>query len=209
MIKPINLFIITGGPGVGKTTIIEELKRRNYNSINEVARDIIKEQVESNGEALPWADKEKFTLLMLKRSIETYIKNKDNSFITFFDRGIPDTLAYTELIKLPPPSQLTKAIKTHRYNPIVFILPPWKEIYQTDSERKQTYQEAVDTYKAITNTYNAYDYQLIEVPKLDPSKRVDFILSIIENNQLSKNQFFTNNKSQITPNINARHRESL
>ncbi|MCD0473526.1 AAA family ATPase [Flavobacterium sp. EDS] len=185
MNKSIPLFIITGGPGVGKTTIIGELKRRNYNCINEVARNIIKEQAKSNGEALPWADKEKFTLLMLKRSIENYIENKDNSFITFFDRGIPDTLAYTELIKLQPSAQLTKAVKMYRYNPIVFVLPPWKEIYQTDSERKQTYQEATDTYEAITNTYNNCDYQLIEVPKLDAKKRVDYILSIIEKRQFT------------------------
>ncbi|WP_409415470.1 AAA family ATPase [Flavobacterium sp. PS2] len=181
MNKSIHLFAITGGPGCGKTTIIEELKKRGYNCVDEVAREIIKEQVQSNGNALPWADKEKFTLLMLEHSIETYTKNKDNALITFFDRGIPDTLAYANLIGLKPPPELTEAVKKYQYNPIVFILPPWEEIYQTDTERKQSFQEAIDTYKAIKNTYNGCGYQLIEVPKLGTKERVNFILSTIEN----------------------------
>ena len=181
MTKSTNLFIITGGPGAGKTTIIEELKKRNYNCIDEVARNIIKEQITFNGNALPWADKEKFTLLMLKHSIETFIENKNNSCITFFDRGIPDTLAYSNLIGSKPSAELLEATRKYRYNPIVFVLPPWEKIYQTDSERKQTFQEATDTYEAIVNTYTNSDYKLIEVPKLDLKKRVDFILSIIEN----------------------------
>ncbi|KFF18417.1 AAA family ATPase [Flavobacterium hydatis] len=181
MNKSIHLFAITGGPGCGKTTIIEELKKRNYHCVDEVAREIIKEQVKSNGNALPWADKEKFTSLMLEYSIESYIENKDNAFITFFDRGIPDTLAYANLIGLKPYTQLSEAVKKYRYNPIAFILPPWEEIYQTDTERKQSFQEAIDTYKAITNTYNDCGYQLIEVPKLEAKDRVDFILSSINN----------------------------
>lgn len=130
---------------------------------------------------MPWADKEKFTLLMLEYSIESFIENKNNSCITFFDRGIPDTLAYSNLIGLKPSAELLESTRKCRYNPIVFALPPWETIYQTDSERKQTFKEAIDTYKAIVNTYTNCDYRLIEVQKLDAKKRVDFILSIIEN----------------------------
>ena len=37
--------MITGGPGVGKTTLLEELKNRNHQIVPEIAREIIKEQL--------------------------------------------------------------------------------------------------------------------------------------------------------------------
>jgi len=174
-----NTFIITGGPGAGKTTIIEELRRKGYNCVDEVARQIIKDQMANNGDALPWADQEKYTSLMLEKSIATFAENKDHKSISFFDRGIPDTLAYAHLIKLPISPELIEAIKKYRYNPVVFILPPWQEIYQTDSERKQTFAEAIEVYNTLSKTYNACGYKLIEVPKTGTKERVDFILSII------------------------------
>lgn len=177
-----NTFIITGGPGTGKTTLIEELKQKGYNCVDEVARQIIKEQVLNNGEALPWKDQEKYTFLMLERSVDTFLKNKDNSSVTFFDRGIPDTLAYAHIIQLEIPAELTEAVRKYRYNPIVFILPSWEEIYKTDSERKQTFVESIEVYNTLKRTYQDCGYQLVEVPKLKVKERVDFILSVIEKN---------------------------
>src|SRR5690554_1815606 len=53
-----NFYVLTGGPGVGKTTLLEELERRNYEIVPEIARELIKEQQKTNGQALPWKDKE-------------------------------------------------------------------------------------------------------------------------------------------------------
>jgi len=175
-----NTFIITGGPGTGKTTLIEELKQKGYNCVDEVARQIIKEQVLNNGDALPWKDQEKYTFLMLERSVDTFLKNKNNSSVTFFDRGIPDTLAYAHIIQLEISAELTEAVRKYRYNSIVFILPSWEEIYKTDSERKQTFEESIEVYNTLKRTYQDCGYQLVEVPKLKVKERVDFILSVIE-----------------------------
>jgi predicted ATPase len=40
-----NLFVISGGPGAGKTTVLEELAKLGSRHAPEVARQIIQEQV--------------------------------------------------------------------------------------------------------------------------------------------------------------------
>lgn len=48
--------IITGGPGSGKSTLIEELRRRGFSATEEAGRAIIKDQVLIGGRALHTAD---------------------------------------------------------------------------------------------------------------------------------------------------------
>lgn len=177
--KP-NFFIITGGPGVGKTTLLRELQQRGFRCVPEIARQIIQEQAKTGGDALPWENIPAYTRLMLSRSVDSYVENVAHEEITIFDRGIPDTLAYTLLTRQPPSPELQQAVLNYRYNTRVFILPPWSEIYQTDPERKQTYQEAVDTYEILYHTYQNLGYHLTIVPKLPPTERADFTLKILE-----------------------------
>jgi putative protein kinase ArgK-like GTPase of G3E family len=59
-----NLFIISGGPGSGKTTVIRELVKLGFPHVPEVARQIIQEQMQVGGTALPWGDREAYTRLM-------------------------------------------------------------------------------------------------------------------------------------------------
>ena len=54
-------FIITGAPGTGKTSIINHLKKKGYNCIDEISREIISEQIAINGEVLPWKNLSAFS----------------------------------------------------------------------------------------------------------------------------------------------------
>ena len=179
MYKP-NFIIITGGPGVGKTTLLGQLQQRGFPCIPEVAREIIREQSAQNGNALPWGDIPAYTRLMLSRSVDTYRENAYRDETLFFDRGIPDTLAYVHLTHQSPSPELQHTVQDFRYNPQVFILPPWPEIYETDSERKQTYQEAVETYDVMLVTYQQLDYIPIIVPKGTPEERAEFVISVLK-----------------------------
>ena len=180
-----SFFIITGGPGSGKTTLLNKLQEQGIPHVPEVAREIIREQMNSGGNALPWGNQQAYTTLMLERSISSFQCAAQNllpssSSILLFDRGIPDTVAWCRLIGQSLPPTLDQAARDFRYNPTVFILPPWKEIYETDAERKQSWEEAVLTYEALYKAYTDYGYQLSIVPTGLVEERAAFVKSACE-----------------------------
>ena len=174
-----NLFVISGGPGAGKTTVLQELASRGYPFAPEVARQIIQEEVQSSGTAVPWGDREAYTLRMLERSVESYRAYTPTPRPTFSDRGIPDTLCYARLIGLANQESILDACRQYRYASVVFLAPPWKEIYETDNERKQDFREAESTFEQMVQVYRECGYTISEIPKTKPAARADFILEQI------------------------------
>lgn len=175
-----NFFIITGGPGSGKSSVLEELKTLGYTTVCEVGRKIIKEQLAIGGNAIHSGDQAAFLDLMFKYSLADFTSLADKNNIVFFDRGIPELLGYSWLISKPISKVMLDAIKQYRYNSNVFLFPPWEDIYKHDEERKQDFQEAVATYQYIKRAYLESGYKLVEVPKISISSRVEFIKNYIK-----------------------------
>ncbi|ANH80725.1 ATPase [Niabella ginsenosidivorans] len=176
-----RFFVITGGPGAGKTTLLKAMQDKGFHTVPEVSRTIIQQQVLENGDALPWKNKYAYAQLMLAASVASYKSimetyDRVHRPIIFFDRGIPDTIGYAELVGIQPELTMYEAARNHCYNKTVFILPPWKEIYQKDAERKQDWDEAVATYHQMKTTYEQFGYTTIDVPVGTIDSRVDFLL---------------------------------
>lgn len=148
----------------------------------EAARGIIKDQLQNDGEALPWGDKNLYKDLMLDLSVEDYMEaDRQAKQITFFDRGIPDTLAYAHIEGLTLSKELRWYAQNYRYNKTVFIFPPWKEIYQTDNERKQQFDEVIRTHNIMVQIYQNCGYEPVIMPKTSVEHRAEFILNRINN----------------------------
>lgn len=182
-----NFYVITGGPGVGKTTLLEELKRRNYEIVPEVARELIKEQQKDNGKALPWKNKNLYKEMMFDRSISSFEeidRTTNKKELIFFDRGFLDSICYANIIQSETSDLMKSYAESWRYNKNVFMLPPWQEIYETYNERKQDWKEAVLTFEKMSETYRNYGYEIIEIPKKSVSERADFVLGFIEKNRI-------------------------
>jgi len=179
MVDPIiedRFFVLTGGPGSGKTTLIEALESRGLLRSVEAGRAIIREQVAIGGDAVPWADRGAFAELMFKREMRSYHWAREIKGGVIFDRGIPDVIGYLTLEKLPVPEYMDSAARQFRYHGNVFIAPPWPEIFGQDMERKQTFEEARATHDVMVETYEAYGYSIVRLPLVSVEERVRFVL---------------------------------
>jgi predicted ATPase len=178
--KP-NFYILTGGPGSGKTSVLNELADRNYSIIAEVGRNIIQKQQKIKGSATHCGNRKAFRDLMLEQSIVDYNKACSLKKPIFFDRGIPDLAGYSNAFCGEISTKVNDAIARFRYNKHVFIFSPWLDIYENDVERQQDFQEAIKTYLALKESYPSCGYELVEMPQCSIEERANFILQSITN----------------------------
>jgi predicted ATPase len=174
-----HLFVITGGPGSGKSSLIAELAARGVTTMQEAGRAIIRDQVAIGGDALPWADREGFAAQMLGWELRSHREALTLTGPVVLDRGIPDVIGYLRLCGLPAPAHAARAAAAFRYNRTVFIAPHWPEIYAQDAERKQGEAEAAATHDMMARVYVELGYRLAELPRVELSSRVEFILAHI------------------------------
>lgn len=173
-----RFFALTGGPGSGKTTLISALRQAGFHTSVEAGRAIIRDQMAIGGPALPWNDPALFAELMLGWEMHSHAVASMQTGPVFFDRGVPDIAGYLRASGLPAPEHIEAAASALRYNRKIFILPPWREIFGEDSDRKQDFQEAVRTHEAMVEVYTALGYELVTVPCLPVGERRRFVLAI-------------------------------
>jgi predicted ATPase len=178
MKNPSLKYIISGGPGSGKSTLISGLQEQGYFCSEEVSRKMIIQETAKGSFCLPWIDISCFSAKVLEEMIVSWTSAPVDR-LAFFDRGIPDIIAYLDVAEINVPKIYHEALKLYPYHKQVFILPPWEKIYVHDSERWQTFEEAVVINEAIRNTYKTCGFELIDVPKNSPAERIAFILDFI------------------------------
>lgn len=180
-------IVITGGPGTGKTSVINALENEGFYCFHEIIRTMTleakKELDESSLASNPLAfvkDPNAFNDMLFKGRHKQFIDaNSRKENILFFDRGVPDVLAYMDYFKQKYPEDYISACKDYKYDQI-FILPPWKEIYVSDNERLENFEEAVEIHNHLEKTYTSFGYTTITVPTGTIADRVSFIKKKID-----------------------------
>ena len=172
-------IVITGGPGTGKSSIIRELESKGEKCFHEISRDVILEAKKEGIDQLFLEDPILFSKKLLEGRIKQFQVAEDvDSQPIFLDRGIPDVVAYMDYLGTEYSEEFTQPCEQFKYHKI-FLLPPWQEIYLSDNERYENFQQATKISAYLYDTYKKYGYQPIEVPKLSIKERADFILKNI------------------------------
>lgn len=171
-----EIIVIIGGPGSGKTSIINELILKGFCCYPEISREVTLKAKADGIEQLFLTNPILFSELLLEGRIQQF-KNAQNESheIIFIDRGIPDVLAYMKFIGDQYPENFELACIENKYSKI-FVLPPWSEIYVSDNERYESYEQAEEIHNHLVETYQSYGYNLIDVPKDSVENRVFHIL---------------------------------
>ncbi len=166
-------YVLTGGPCTGKTTLLEAIaKHTKYRVVPEIARGFFSHLSENEPEKLKDRD-------FIQKYIETqHIRNWDNNKNCFFDRGLPDEIAYRSFFNADlTPTLLQKCLR-YRYDK-VFLLPFWGKIYENDEVRKESIYEAELLEKSINIAYYSLGYNIVKVPIGPLDERLNFILKHI------------------------------
>jgi predicted ATPase len=170
-----NFVTISGCSSGGKSTLLAELRRRGFATVEEPGRRIVAEELKGGGRALPWVD----AVAFLRRAIDVSLADRADADSSvrwvFFDRGLIDAAAGLEHLTGEP--VIESLGRVYRYNKRVFLAPPWPEIYTLDHERRHDFAEAVAEYDRLIAVYPALGYDIQVLPKVSVAERANWILA--------------------------------
>ena len=171
----VKKIVLTGGPGVGKTSIILALKVLGEHVVEEASTDYIKFK-QASGIQSPW-DEEDFQdgILQLQKQSESRIDPK--APMVFIDRGLYDGLAYHQRESYMYQKILREA-RLHVYD-IVFIIEPLDFIVQ-NGVRRETKKESETIGRKLKKIYREAGYRPIPIKKGTLAERASAILDEVE-----------------------------
>jgi predicted ATPase len=169
-----NIIVISGGPGFGKTSLVNVLGTLGLKTGAEAAREIIAEQFLAGGEVLPWLNIGAFQKAVMERRISFWQSVADGE-LAFCDRAIPDQLAFARFRGVKPSVLLQEKAGIYEYYNEVLVCPPWKEIYTQDEIRQESFREACRLHELICEQYLERGYCLVELPKASIKERIRFV----------------------------------
>ncbi|CAL2081965.1 AAA family ATPase [Tenacibaculum dicentrarchi] len=172
-------IVLIGGPGTGKSSILNEFINLGYNCMPEISREVTLRAKKEGIEQLFLEQPLLFSEMLLQGREQQYLDaEKNDADVIFFDRGIPDVHAYMNYLGSEYPPIFKQKSGQYLYTK-VFMCPPWKSIYKSDNERYETFEQAVEIDEFLKKSYLEIGYEIITVPFGTVKERCDFILQSI------------------------------
>ncbi|HLF53619.1 MAG TPA: ATP-binding protein [Candidatus Nanoarchaeia archaeon] len=177
-------YVLTGGPNSGKTSVINGLREKKFDVIDETAREAIR--------ALPCKPQNEREFIELEKTIFTMQLTEEAKIdskpgIKFLDRGLPDIIAYCLLNAINVPKDFAnRDLFANRYSGI-FILERMPFLQDGGRIERDDF-EAQRAHERIIEAYTGCGYSLVSVPifqigRVGIERRVEFICNYVQNDR--------------------------
>lgn len=163
------MIAITGGPSVGKSTLVNEIRNAGFAIVPEQATEIIKE-----GKILPWENRDLFQREVLKRQIEAEAPYRNSKEIVFVDRGIFDGEAYYRCDGLEPPQTFQELTDMH-YSKVLLLEP--LGVFVQDGIRFENLEFTVRITQVLHEVYSERGFDITRIPANTILQRLQFVLN--------------------------------
>ncbi|MFH0889791.1 MAG: ATP-binding protein [Candidatus Aenigmatarchaeota archaeon] len=170
-----NWYVITGGPSSGKTKTLEHLGFLGYRFVPEAARVLIDAE-RSKGRYVSEirADESEFQRRVLQMKIDVEDRTPEDQ-MTFFERGIPDTIAYCRALGFD--ADCAAAVSAKRRYIGVFLFD--RLVFRRDYARTENRKFSNKLELFLYDVYTELGYDVVHVPAMPIDERAEFILNKI------------------------------
>ena len=180
---PALRVVVTGGPGSGKTTLVESLGARGFATVPEAAIQVISELNETFGVDGQKRWRREHRLEFQERVLERQIALEEAAGeppVLFLDRGRLDGVAYCRHFDAPLPPGYEERAAGGRYDR-VFVLDTLESFADRSATgRTSDRSESVALGDVIEAVYREAGHQVDRVPELaDVAARLAFVLNAL------------------------------
>ncbi|MBY0357957.1 MAG: ATP-binding protein [Candidatus Obscuribacterales bacterium] len=165
------LIVITGGPSVGKSTLVNGLREGGYTVISEQATGVIQE-----GKVLPWVDRDGFQREVLKRQLAAEAPFLESDEPVFLDRGIFDGEAYYICDGLQPPD-IFDAAYASRYSRVLILED--LGIFEQDGVRFENLEFTRKMTPVLESCYRRRGIGVTRIPAMTASARLEIAVGMV------------------------------
>lgn len=195
----IQKIVFSGGPGVGKTSLLLELKKRGYCVKDEVFTTIFSQVQNKNKLEDLLKNKKKLIKSLIelqsKQEVEVQVSFQN---IVFFDRGVIDIRIFAKEIEYKLNKSELAALESFQYEYVIIPAPLKRELYEQNFIRRQAYEESLVRQTQCIENYKKYfekrkydaNKHIILVPSFEEEKsssikkRADYVLQRLQLNKI-------------------------
>jgi predicted ATPase len=166
-----NWHVITGTVCSGKTTLIDQLADKGFQTVLETGRQYVEREV-ARVRTIDEVREDEATergIADMQLRIEGGLRAID---VVFLDRAFPDCLAFRRVAG-PNPNEILAECFHHRYASVFILhrLPVQRNGLRTEDD---AVAGLLDEW--LARDYSALGYSVVRVPVLSPQERLAFVL---------------------------------